>query len=135
MSFVSVNVSNSSAMPPASSCTSHLTVPLPLALATVLYFRPCNSESVCAGTGRRSLASMPGEVKPLRERREIRASSVLSPNSGLEPGNRSKRSIAFQRQQESQLTTSPNGSFTRMPSKNTERPSGVPISGLAVKPR
>jgi hypothetical protein len=35
----------------------------------------------------------------------------------------------------SQLTTSPNGSFTRTPSTNTDSPCGVPTTGDAVKPR
>ena len=79
-------------------------------------------------------ACTPSLLKPLLVRSEIAPPRVLSPNSGLEPGKRSKRSIAFSGIR-SQFTTSAKASLTRTPSMKTDRPCGVPSCGLALKPR
>ncbi len=76
----------------------------------------------------------PGSEKPLLVRSERAPPSVLRPKRGFDPGISAIELIAA-RGIRSQFTLSPKGSLTRTPSRYTERPCGVPSSGLAVKPR
>src|SRR5512139_2773491 len=60
--------------------------------------------------------------------------SVLSPNTGFDPGRSCIDATAFLGRR-SQFTTSAKASLIRTPSWNTDRPCGVPRSADAVNPR
>src|SRR4029450_7285778 len=79
-------------------------------------------------------SSTPGLSKPRLVRTESAPPRVFSPKSGLEPGMMSTGEMANWGMR-SQLIVSPNPSLKRMPSRYTDNPMGLPVSGPPRKPR
>ena len=81
----------------------------------------------------KKLILTPVSSKPFFVRKANAPPNVFSPKSGLVPGNTSMPDKAF-KGIKSQLTTSPKGSLSLTPSRNTDSPCGVPNCGDAEKP-
>ncbi len=79
-------------------------------------------------------SAVPGSSLPFLVLTTSAPPSVFMPKIGFDPGRMSMLDIAFIGIR-SQFTTDPNGSFMRMPSKYTDRPTGAPSSDEAWKPR